>query len=66
MLPLDGCRLEDSKNPTLFLMMCGPTKSDASGGGVFRNSRGAAEGALIRAAASTQSFDSSLLLPCEL
>jgi hypothetical protein len=29
---------------------------DASGGGVFLNLRGAAEGALIRAAASTQTF----------
>jgi hypothetical protein len=29
---------------------------DASGGGVFRNWLGAAEGALIRAAASTQTF----------
>jgi hypothetical protein len=34
-----------------------PNKSlDASGGGVFRNLFGAAEGALIRAAASTQTF----------
>jgi len=30
---------------------------DASGGSVFRNLLGAAEGALIRAAASTQPFD---------
>jgi hypothetical protein len=30
---------------------------DASGGGVFRNWLGAAEDALIRAAASTQPFD---------
>jgi hypothetical protein len=29
---------------------------DASGGGVFRNLLGAAEGVLIRAAASTQPF----------
>jgi hypothetical protein len=34
-----------------------PNKSfDASGGSASRNLRGAAEGALIRAAASTQSF----------
>jgi hypothetical protein len=34
-----------------------PNKSlDASGGSVFLNLLGAAEGALIRAAASTQSF----------
>jgi hypothetical protein len=34
-----------------------PNKSlDASGGSVFRNLLGAAEGALIRAAASTQTF----------
>jgi hypothetical protein len=31
---------------------------DASGGGVFLNLPGAAGGALIRAAASTQTFDS--------
>jgi hypothetical protein len=30
---------------------------DASGGSVFRNLLGAAKGALIRAAASTQPFD---------
>jgi len=30
---------------------------DASGGSMFRNLLGAAEGALIRAAASTQPFD---------
>jgi hypothetical protein len=35
----------------------GPNKSlDASGGSVFRNLLGAAEGALIRAAASTQTL----------
>ena len=39
----------------LTLQECGPTnRLDASGGGVFRNLLGAAEGALIRAAASTQ------------
>ena len=37
-----------------------PNKSlDASGGRVFRNLLGAAEGALTRAAASTQTFGSS-------
>jgi len=35
-----------------------PNKSlDASGGGVFLNWHGTAKGALIRAAASTQTFD---------
>ena len=33
---------------------------DASGGSVFRNLLGAAKGALIRAAASTQTFGGSL------
>jgi hypothetical protein len=34
---------------------------DASGGSVFLNLLGAAKGALIRAAASTQPFDSFLI-----
>src|SRR5436309_14920784 len=39
--------------------MIAPNKSlDASGGSVFLNLLGAADGALIRAAASTQPFDS--------
>jgi hypothetical protein len=41
--------------PKTFATYDASNKSlDASGGGVFRNLLGAAEGALIRAAASTQ------------
>ena len=41
-----------------------PNKSlDASGDSASRNLRDAVKGALIRAAASTQTFDSFLLLP---
>jgi len=40
-----------------------PNKSlDASGGSVFRNLLGAAEGALIRAAASTQRWGAGIAL----
>ena len=40
-----------------------PNKSlDASGGSVFRNLLGAAKGALIRAAASTQPLDCSIVM----
>jgi hypothetical protein len=43
-------------NHVMLASITQPNKLDVSGGSVFRNLLGAAEGALIRAAASTQTL----------